>query len=68
MTAGVSATYIVYYFSIKEHGNETEAKMSITTRFYSVMIENLGPAAYYQLTVMADLNQIQIPSNVGIGV
>ena len=70
VTAGVSATYIVYYSALVESGNgtiETDALMSKTTELYSVVIENLAPTAYYQLTVIVNLNQIQIPSSVGIG-
>ena len=70
VTDGVSATYIVYYSAIVESGNgtiETDAQMSKVTELYFVVIENLDPAAYYQLTVMVNLNQIQISSSVGIG-
>ena len=70
VTAGVSATYIVYYSAIVESGNgttETDAQMSKTTELYSVVIENLDPTAYYQFTDIVNLNQIQIPSSVGIG-
>ena len=66
-TAGVSATYIVYYTTLEESGNGTIKTDSETTKLHSVMIENLHPTAYYHLTVMVNLNQIQIPSNVGIG-
>ena len=72
--AGVSATYTVYYSPIMETRNGLQnmnessiAQMSTTTQASSVVIGQLDPDAFYQLSVTVDLNEIPNSSSVGIG-
>ena len=74
VAGGVSATYTVYYSPIMETRNELQnmnessiAQMSATTQASSVVIEQLDPDAFYQLSVTVDLNEILSASSVGIG-
>lgn len=67
---GVSVTYIVYHSAMESRNGtmETEIHMSETIELSSIVIVNLDMAALYQITVMFNLNSIQISSGVGIGV